>query len=155
MVLWNKNDQMAQIKVNFELEIVEAGFPPISHETLNGILLPNGLVKIDNTPFFVEEIAVGYVVECVTDGINSNHSFLNLVEKSDHEARSIMFIDSSIEEEIYQFLKKAGCYCEYGEFSDFNMLAVDIAGDVNSDCIYAFLDEFEALEKLSYAELCL
>ena len=116
MVLWNKNDQMAQIKVNFELEIVEAGFPPISHETLNGILLPNGLVKIDNTPFFVEDIAVGYVVECGTDGIDSNHSFLNVVEKSDHKALSIIFIDSSIEEEIYQFLKKLVVIVSAGNF---------------------------------------
>lgn len=107
---------MAQIKVNFELEIVEDGFPPISHESLNGILLPNGLVKIDNTPFFVKDIAVGYVVECGTDGIDSNHSFLNVVEKSDHKALSIIFIDSSIEEEIYQFLKKLVVIVSAGNF---------------------------------------
>ena len=35
------------------------------------------------------------------------------------------------------------------------MLAVDLAGDVDSDSLYDFLDKFEALEKLSYAELCL
>ena len=46
-------------------------------------------------------------------------------------------------------------FSEYGEFPGFNMLAVDLAGDVDSDSLYDFLDKFEALEKLSYAELCL
>jgi hypothetical protein len=47
------------VKIDFNLDIDESNYPPIKVETLNGILLADGAIQIDNTPFFVEEIAVG------------------------------------------------------------------------------------------------
>ncbi|WP_265183374.1 hypothetical protein [Vibrio vulnificus] len=43
---------MQDVKVRFDLEILEDGFPPVGSETLNGQLVGENEVKLDNTPFF-------------------------------------------------------------------------------------------------------
>jgi len=55
---------MDNIKVHFELEIVEDGFPPITVESLNAYLLDDGKIELDNTPFFAESVAVGDILYC-------------------------------------------------------------------------------------------
>ena len=44
---------MSNVKVRFELEILEDGFPPIGVETLNAQLIDGNTVKLDNTPFLL------------------------------------------------------------------------------------------------------
>jgi len=51
-------------------------------------------------------------------------------------------------------LKACDCYCEYGEFDGFNMLAVSIGKELDYSKIISYLDENEESGKISYAELC-
>jgi hypothetical protein len=146
---------MSQVKVDFILDMEDEDFPPISVETLNGCLLKDGLIKIDNTPFFVESVAVGDKAKCTQELGKKNYQFLTVVEESGNKAISIIFIDDSFKESIYQYLKKAGCYCEYGEFKGFNMLAVEISSELNYEQIEAYLLDKEERGVLSYAELCI
>ena len=143
------------VKVDFKLEIEEDGFPPVEVETLNGVLQDDGYVKLDNTPFFVANIATNDILECrKADGM-SNFQFVRVVQESGYKALSIIFLDHHIEEEIYQYFKKQNCYCEYGEFDGFNMLAVSIGLSVDYELVSSYLDSYESSDKLSYAELCL
>ena len=146
---------MVPVKVNFNLEVEEDGFPPISVETLNGVLLEEGLIRIDNTPFFVEGVAIGDKIKCCLSPGNNNYQFLDVVEESGNRAISIIFIEDSYKEEVYQYLKNAGCYCEYGEFKDFNMMAVEVDGKINYEDIENYLTVKESQAILSYAELCI
>lgn len=144
---------MELVKVDFTLDI-EDGYPPVGVETLNGIIQSNGLIKIDNAPFFAEEIAVGDEVRCGKYPDKKNYQFEKVVEVGGNKTVSVIFINDACKEGVYQYFRKIGCYCEYGEFVDFNMLAVDIDEKVDYQKVKEYLSCMESKGFLSYAELC-
>lgn len=146
---------MKHIKVDFKLEVDQDDFPPIAVETLNGTLLDNGLVRIDNVPFFVEDIAIGDLVQCDKAPNCEHYQFSSVVDEGPNKSISIILIDDSVKEGLYQTLKKFGCYCEYGEFQHFNMFAVNCGETVNFVELQSYLMESELNGKISYAELCI
>lgn len=146
---------MNQVKVDFTLTIVEEGFPPIGVETLNGELQDNGMIRLDNTPFFAEEVALGDMLRCKKLANKKRYLFEEVVEESGSKALSIIFLNDDCKEDVYQFLKKKGCYCEYGEFKAFNMLAVEILEKIEYEEVESFLEEQELKGVLSFAELCI
>jgi len=145
---------MKFVKVDFKLEVND-DFPPIAIESLNGIMMKSGLIKIDNAPFFVESIAVGDIVDCSKTEGQSNYNFESVIHEGGHKSIAIIFIDDSVKEGTYQTLTSFGCFCEYGEFQGFNMLAVDCDESVNFGEIQFYLSECEANGAISFAELCL
>lgn len=145
---------MIEKKVHFNLEIDEDGFPPISVETINGYVEDGNLVRLDNTPFFVKCVALGDVVECAGNASGRPFQFLRVHRRSNNRAISILFIDLSCKEEVYQSLKKFGCYCEYGKFGALEMLAVCVEKSIDYDQVAAYLNVKEDQMWLSYAELC-
>lgn len=144
-----------QIKIHFPLVIDEDNFPPISVETLNGVYKSEGIVTLDNTPFFVTGIALGDKIKCKKKKYEQGYWYYEIKSKSGNKALSIIFLKDGYEEEIYQYLRKRGCYCEYGEFDGFNMLAVCVFKDQEYSKIASYLDELEDTNLLSYAELCI
>ncbi len=146
---------MGNIKVNFELEIIEDGFPPIAIETLNARLRDDGKIELDNTPFFAECVAVGDIISCSKDEHDHNYIFENVITPSGNKSISIIFIHDECKNKIYEYLKEKDCYCEYGEFDGFNMLAVSVDSSNEYNEITAYLDAEESLGKISYAELCI
>jgi hypothetical protein len=147
-----KNDT---VKVDFPLEIRDDGFPPISVETLNGELLPNGFITLVNTPFFVEEIALGDIIEALPPSSNRNYLFGRVIEEGTSKSISIIFIVDSSKEEVYQTIKELGCYSEYGEFKEYNMLAVEVPKSVKFEMVINYLSKEEERGLISYSELCI
>ncbi len=146
---------MNRVKVDFPLRIREDGFPPISVETLNGELLENGRVKIDNTPFFVEGIALGDIAEVWPPSSDSNYMFDRVIEEGSSKSISVILIVDEVKEELYQKLKSMGCYCEYGEFPGYNMLAIEVSSEVNVEHVVDHLSKMESQGLISFAELCI
>lgn len=151
----SQRKKVNEIKVRFQLEILEDGFPPIGVETLNALLIDDDTVKLDNTPFFAESVAAGDVLK--VSKTNSEHivQFESVLSHGGNKSIAIIFIDDACKEDIYQYFKTNSCYCEYGEFRDFNMLAVSIGSEMDYGKIASYLDEKERLGELSYAELCI
>ena len=81
--------------------------------------------------------------------------FESVLSQSGNKSIAIIFIDDNCKEDVYQYFKGHGCYCEYGEFRDFNMLAVSIGSELDYSKLASYLDEKEKLGELSYAELCI
>ncbi|MFT4926975.1 MAG: hypothetical protein ACI8WB_003075 [Phenylobacterium sp.] len=81
---------MSNVKIDFNLDIDENNYPPIKVETLNGILLADGVIKIDNAPFFVEEIAVGDKVKRHISLKRNNYQFEQVLEEGYHKSISII-----------------------------------------------------------------
>ena len=140
------------MRVKFDLD-VEDGYPPISSELIHGEEMSNLHVKIANTPFFVEGVALGDIVLCkpYSDGLLE---FVSLVEESGNRAISIIFIDLAAAETVYQEIKSMGHYCEYGEFPQYAMLAVSVDKGASLSPLVSYLSELEHGGKISYAELC-
>ncbi|MDP9421353.1 MAG: DUF4265 domain-containing protein [Pseudomonadota bacterium] len=141
-----------EVRVKFELDVVE-GFPPIGAEILIGAMEDSGLVRVDNTPFFVEGVAIGDMIKCA--GRPPELDFVELIEPSGNKSVSIIFIDSGYENILYNQLKGKGCYCEFGEFPEFNMLAISIDSKIAYRPIRELLDEAESAGRISFAELCI
>lgn len=141
-----------EVRVRFDFDIVD-GFPPIGAEFLIGNLVASQYVKLDNTPFFVEGVALGDVVNC--SGELTDLTFNCVFEESGNKAVSIIFIDDSFADTLYQKLKKTGCYVEYGEFPEYSMLAVCIFVNISYAEVKSILDEAAADGLISYAELCI
>jgi hypothetical protein len=145
---------MPFIRVRFDLA-VDDGFPPVSSELIFGSALSNERVRIDNTPFFVECVAVGDIVQCSPVAEGDIVNFIRMEQRSGNRSLSIIFIDSRIEEEVYQYVRNLGHYCEYGEFPEYSMLAVSVAKESDIFLLTSYLKDMQDNDKLSYAELCL
>jgi len=145
---------MSFIRVRFNLD-VDDGFPPVSSELIFGIVLSNGSVRIDNTPFFVECIAIDDIVQCSRVDMGDIVDFIRLEQRSGNKSISVIFIDSSLQEEVFQRVRSMGHYCEYGDFPEYSMLAISISKDSDISPLVLYLQNMQKDDKLSYAELCL
>lgn len=146
---------MKDVKVRFELEILEDDFPPISVEILNARAIDDHRVVLDNTPFFADSVAVDDVLRCRKTELDHVLQYESVITPSGNKSISIIFIDDNCKEEIYQYLKEGGCYCEYGEFYGYNMLAVSVNKDLDYEKVMSYLDQHEESGRISYAELCI
>ena len=144
-----------EVKVRFELEVLENGFPPVGVETLHARLVDTNTVELDNTPFFAKGVAVGDLLRCSKTKQDHIVQFEGVLSPSGNKSISIIFIHDDIKEETYQFFKSNDCYCEYGEFGGFNMLAVSINQTIDYSKLAFYLGKIEELGKISYAELCI
>jgi hypothetical protein len=141
-------------RVKFDLDVDE-GFPPVSSELMHIKILKDRTAIIENTPFFVESIALGDKI-CIGNPINKDlFEFNRVIEESGNKSISIIFIDRSKEEEVYQAIKAMKHYCEYGEFSGYSMLAISVDKYGKFDELISYLEGLEKKGILSYAELCL
>jgi len=143
------------VKVRFELDVDEDGFPPISVERLNAWRIDDDTFELDNPPFFVDSVAVGGTIQCHETEQPGVYDFAFVKSESGNKSIAIIFIENKCVEEVYQFMKSCGCYCEYGEFHVFNMLAVSIDKDVSYKTVVSFLNQKEKAGDISYAELCI
>jgi Domain of unknown function (DUF4265) len=145
---------MNVVRVHFDLD-VDDGFPPISAEIMNGKIISEGIIEIDNTPFFVQGIAAGDRVSCQPFGDDRNFRFVSLLEASGSAAISVIFVRPECADSIYSDIREWGLYCEYGEFPEYNMLAISIDGAEKFRELVDYLQDKEDAGDISYAELCL
>ena len=146
---------MKNVKVHFELEILEQGFPPISVETLNGLLNDDMTIQLDNTPFFVESVASGDILRCTKTTVEGIFEFQSVIKASGNKAISIIFIEDNYKGELCNYLDENDCYYEFGEFYYFNMLAISVPQTSHYDEISRYLDSMEKRGGISYSELCI
>ncbi|WP_052556625.1 DUF4265 domain-containing protein [Enhygromyxa salina] len=141
-------------KIIFDLEPDEDGYPPIGSEGLNAIGLDDGTFILDNTPFFVTEVALGdrVVAEQIPDS-EGRFAFSHVLEPSSEKAISIIFLADHLGEEIFQNLRARGCYCEYGEFGSLKMLAVSVPEACDYRDLRKYLMYHRKKKHLSFAEL--
>ena len=65
----------------------------------------------------------------------------------------IILLASDVHTALSQFLRDAGCYCEYGEFPGLSALAVSVPTSTRYSEVVARLEALERRELISYAEL--
>lgn len=146
------------VKIVFELEIDEDGFPPVGTESLNARAAGTGFV-LDNTPFFATGVALGDRVEALhIPGSAGGFTFVRVIEASTTKAISIIFLDEECKDAVFQELKRRGCYCEYGEFganAGLQMLAVAVPESCDYATVSGYLGPYESNDQLSVAELAI
>ena len=146
------------VKIQFDLEPDEDGYPPVGSESLNASDTGDGSFILENTPFFVEEVALQDRVRAVPiEGAKNRFRFVEVIAESGYKALSIIFIESTDRErdELLAKFQAWGCYCETGNYGALAMLAAAIPESQDYRTISAHLDKLEAADVLSYAELAL
>lgn len=146
------DEDMNTVKIRFELDIDEDGWPPIKVETLHAKPLDDGTFEIANTPFFIGGTAFGDVVEARASG-DGRLEFAACVKESNYRAISIILFSPDMRQLLIDELQGKECIIEYGEFSGMKMLAIAIPHTTDYVPIQEFFDAHENGEKLSYAEL--
>jgi len=141
------------VGVKFNLEIDEDGWPPIGSEILQGIEINPYKIKIDNTPFFITNVALHDVVK--VSNVGNQFIFEEIEGFSGNHAISVILRSSSMKTKLLNEMRALNCYCEYGEFGSTKMLAISIPYDVSYAKIRDIMDDYEKKDLISYAELCL
>lgn len=141
-------------KIFFPLQVDEYGYPPVSIESLNAKEVGQNMFRIDNTPFFIEEIALGDVIvgNLIPDS-NNHYWYTETYSESNNKSLSIIFLEEGHGDELIEFLKMKNCYCEYGSFNNSEMLAVSVPKDSDYEEIFSYLSNLEKEEVISFAEL--
>ena len=145
---------MSTVKILFGLEPDEDGYPPIGSESLNAIACEDGRYRLDNTPFFVEGVSLGDVVEAVKS-VGSALNFKRVHTQSSNTSLSIILLDADVRESLVRYLEGMDCYCEYGEFPTMEALAVSVPATAPYADVTGHLEELEDRGLISYAELAL
>ncbi|PRQ09901.1 DUF4265 domain-containing protein [Enhygromyxa salina] len=142
------------VKIVFELKPDEDGFPPVGSESINGSPERDGSFILDNTPFFVTDVALGdRVAAHEIAGTEGQFAFSHVIEPSQVKSISIIFLVDELKEQIFQYLRGQGCYCEYGDFGALEMLAVSIPDTCDYGPLRSYLMDHEQNNILSFAEL--
>lgn len=142
-------------KIIFELERDEDGFPPISVEMLNATSLGDGRFRLQNAPFFAENISYNDIVKATPTGVSGQFRFEEVIEPSEFASISIIILDSSMDEFLMELIRGFDCVVEYGEFGVYRVLAVAIPDATNYALLREKLRLLEDGEQVSVAELAL
>ncbi len=128
-----------RIKVLFEINRDEDGYPPADIEHLWAESLGNNLFKIDNVPFFVKGISCEDIIEAFADS-KGDLRYRSLVKQSTHSTlRVIVFRDSpdarTLEERVADLrkqLERVGCSTELSHLPGLVAVDMDIAVTSNA-----------------------
>jgi len=146
-------DESQNVKIEFPLE-VEDGFPPIRVELLHARPVNADQFQVLNSPFFVENVAYGDLVT-VTVEADGRRTFKACADPSGFTSLGIIVLEQSVDSALLDLFRGLGCVIEFGEFGKLRMFAVSIPASVDYHSIQAVLDDLEAADKISYAELAL
>ncbi len=139
------------VKILFDLEQDEDGYPPASAETLWAVPVGEGLFKIDNIPFFVLGIAVGDVVSAVPE--EGVFRFKDVVQTSGHGTLRVVVHDPSDVPAVHALFKQMGCSTEQSHLP--RLIAIDVPPSVSWDELKRVLDSGREQERWGYEEACL
>lgn len=119
-------------KLVFKLQ-QDDGYPPVAHERLWAMPLPNGNFLIDNIPFYAWGISAEDEVEAET--IDGELYFKSLVKPSGISTFRLILADPETNAQVRAHLESLGCKSEYNQL--IGLVAVEVP---SSTLIQPFLD---------------
>ncbi len=105
------------VKVRFELEPDEDGWPPVGGESLWAFPLGGNRYRLDNTPWFVRGASCYDIVEAIAPDADSVPVVQQVVEHSGHLTVRVLLLDDRSLDSIARVI------------AEFNSLGVDCEGD--------------------------
>lgn len=137
------------VKVHFELEQDQDGYPPVAVESVWAQPGANhGEYVIDNLPFFARDATIGDTV--VVRDENGRYWFERVVHPSQSSLVRVVFFDRSCVERISERLTMLGCSVEY--LQDYNLLAVSVPGKIKLADVQEYLRAEVSRGSIDYEE---
>lgn len=141
------------VKVRFELEPDDDGWPPVGGESLWAFSLGDGRYRLDNTPWFVRGVSCYDVVEAAADDEQGVPVVERVVERSGHlTVRVLPLGDRSVEvlAALIAEFDDLGVDCEGDQVH--GLLALDIPPSTRLAPVKDHLDAGEASGRWEYEE---
>jgi hypothetical protein len=118
---------------------------PTAEETLWAVSLGDQLYRLDNTPWFARDLALGDIIRA-SDGSGGIRRFAELVKPSGNWTVRVFVPDApsreEIKKEIFDFLSAEGCkYESFG--SEKGLIAITIPADVGREGVLERLRGYE------------
>ncbi|NJN64861.1 MAG: DUF4265 domain-containing protein [Acidobacteria bacterium] len=130
----------AKVKIHFEIEQDEDGYPEMGVESLWAhSATGEGVYAIDNIPFYVLGISMGDEVSVQSDD-SGNLWFYELVRESGHSTVRILCADTETCTRIQAEIERRGCSWEG---SNRRFISMDIPPDVSYPPIKSWLEDEE------------
>ncbi|MBL0319089.1 MAG: DUF4265 domain-containing protein [Alphaproteobacteria bacterium] len=142
-------------RIIFELEIDEDGWPPVGTERIWATLVDEvtaddkyntnamtkkAIYRVDNIPFFIPLLAYKDLIEA--EEKEGSLFFVKLVKRSQHSTVRIIFLETTIIEDVLSKLRALGCELEMAEMYK-HLTTVDIPIDVSFLAVRTYLAELE------------
>jgi hypothetical protein len=139
------------VKLLFDLEQDEEGYPPASAETLWGIKAGEGLFKIDNIPFFALGVAVNDIVSAEPE--EGVFRYKEVVHPSGHSTIRVIVYDPLAVPAARELFHQLGCSTEQSHLP--RLFAIDVPPSVSLEMVRQVLDAGKQEEQWGYEEACL
>ncbi|MCX5443799.1 MULTISPECIES: DUF4265 domain-containing protein [unclassified Streptomyces] len=145
----------ALVKVRFALDQDEEGWPPVGGESLWAVDVGDELVRIDNVPFFVRDLACGDIVRTRVEG-DGRRYFQERVQWSGNcTVRVIPFSDGPSRLERQAVLDLFAPLGVSGEGVDqFGMVALNVPANADFMAIRELLTQGSTDGRWDYEEGC-
>ena len=140
------------VKVHFQLEQDEDGYPPIAVESVwaQPSAGENEYV-IDNVPFFTRDATLGDTVAVRRDG--GDLWFERTVHRSRSSLIRVVFFDRSVVKDVQDHLISLGCQAEH--FEVYNLLAVSVPPSTALESVQDYLQAQARAGTIDYEEAIL
>lgn len=137
------------VKIRFNLEKDEDGYPPFTSERLWARKLDDDLYEIDNIPFFVRDLSLGDRIS-VDAAAPGGLVYRGTRERSSNSTIRVFIIREEVRTALFGEIEKSGAEYELGAIPD--MVAINIP--VNSDVagLLRYLDEASREKALDYEQ---
>jgi hypothetical protein len=126
-----------RVKVYFQLEPDEYGYPPTTSEFLWCVPTKRGSYVVDNIPFFAREISLGD--EIAAEKVDNILQFSRVLHESENSTVRVLLKKPHISEAIRDKLHGFGCGTEL--MDELSLLAVTLPPDSLIAEALSFLDE--------------
>jgi hypothetical protein len=147
----SESERVGFKKMEFRLEVTD-DWPPVSSETLWVEELSYGRFRIDNSPFFVRDLAVDDIVA----GLETDSPFLTFVERvksGGHSTVWVITMDQSIKETLIESVRRQGCFVEVSPWP--SLLSLDVPSKRALKDLRSTLKELGQNSDISVVESCL
>lgn len=139
-------------KLNFSINRDEDGYPPVDVESVWVRPVSGHLYEMDSIPFFTRDATVGDVILAREDE-NGNLWFQAIDQHSKHSLIRVVFFDRDCTEFVIEKLREIGCNTE--RMQQYNLVAVDVPGDVSLERVQDFLEMQSSEGHVDYEEALL
>lgn len=139
---------MKNIKIGFEIQQDEYGYPPDRWESLWAYEFGPGLYCVDNIPFYVKGISSGDLISAKSDG--DQLIFENLVRPSSNSVIRLFVSDAAEVQRARDSFRALGCESELSNLP--RLVAVEIPGDVSFAPVATLLAEGAESGRWEYEE---
>lgn len=140
------------VKIFFELEQDDDGYPPVTCESVWATPVEQGLYRLGNIPFFARGVAYEDVVSAVRKD-DGTLGFVDVIQPSGHSTLRVIAYEESDAPVLRRKLEELGCDTEQSHIP--NLFAVDVPPSVSLEAVKHLLEADNASERWEYEEACI